>query len=115
MAAAQKHNDGNDWWWQLRFGMCYYQLGLFQEAIRQHEKSLALCQMEETMLHLNKCYLRIDQPLLAAKMFNTLAQQHPGANSVLLLLPCSRAASVMQQSEEDCRLRGASPRGSACS
>jgi hypothetical protein len=78
---VQKHTQGSDWWWQLRFGMCYYKLGLFQEAIRQHEKSLELCNMDETVLHLNKCYLRIDQPLIAAKMFSQLADKHPGTTN----------------------------------
>lgn len=75
---VQKYTQGSDWWWQLRFGMCYYKLGLFQEAIRQHEKSLELYNMDETVMHLNKCYLRIDQPLIAAKMFSKLAEKNPG-------------------------------------
>ena len=59
--------------------MCHYRLGLFQEAIRQFELSLALHPTDETVLHLNKAYLRIDQPLVAAKMFRDLAEQKPGA------------------------------------
>lgn len=57
-----------------------YRLSLFREAINQHEKSLKLCEMDETALHLNKCYLRLDQPLLAAQMFNQMAKKNPGVH-----------------------------------
>lgn len=75
---VQKQAHEEDWWWQLRLGMCYYQLGLFQDAIRHFELSLQLRPMDETVLHLNKAYLRIDQPLIAAKMFKKLAEAKPG-------------------------------------
>ena len=75
----QKGSDASDWWWHLRFGMCYYRLGLFQEAIRQAEKSLALHPTDDALLFLNKCYLRIDQPLVSAKMFHDLSERQPGA------------------------------------
>jgi hypothetical protein len=81
----QKLTNGEDWWWQLRSGMCYYRLGLFQEGIRQHQKALELCKMDEIVLHLNKCYLRIDQPLIAAKLFEDLAKDTPGVDP---LHPC---------------------------
>jgi tetratricopeptide (TPR) repeat protein len=58
--------------------MCYYKLGLFQEAIRQHQKALALSNMDEIVLHLNKCYLRMDQPLIAVKLFSDLVRDTPG-------------------------------------
>lgn len=58
--------------------MCMYRLSLFREAVNQHEKSLKLCEMDETALHLNKCYLRLDQPLLAAHMFSEMAKKSPG-------------------------------------
>lgn len=75
----QKHTNGTDWWWYLRLGMCFYQLSLYKEAITQHEKSLAICSMDETSLHLNKCYLRLDQPLVAAQMFKQMSTHNPGA------------------------------------
>jgi tetratricopeptide (TPR) repeat protein len=75
----QNHNQEIDWWWQLRYGMCYYKLGLFQEAIRHFDKSLELRQMDETVLHLNKAHLRTDQPLVVAAMFKKLSDEQPGA------------------------------------
>lgn len=77
---VQAHTGGEDWWWQARAGMCYYRLGLFQEAIRRHERGLELARMDETVLHLTKCYMRIDQPLIAAKTFRDLAAQSPGVH-----------------------------------
>lgn len=75
-----------DWWWHLRLGMCFYQLSLYKEAIAQHEKSLALCSMDETALHLNKCYLRLDQPLVAAQMFKQMSTLSPGTSAQI---PCA--------------------------
>jgi tetratricopeptide (TPR) repeat protein len=90
---VQKQACEDDWWWQLRLGMCYYQLGLFNEAIRQFELSLQLRPMDETVLHLNKAYLRIDQPLIAAKMFRDLAEAKPGTRAPRAQV-CSNAITL---------------------
>lgn len=98
----QKHTNGTDWWWHLRLAMCLYQLSLFKEAIAQHEKSMAICSMDETALHLSKCHLRLDQPLLAAQMFKQMAMHNPGApllhvidhSKLMSVLPCFRRISV---------------------
>ena len=87
-AHLQKHTNGTDWWWYLRLGMSFYQLSLFKEAIAQHEKSLALCSMDETALHLNKCYLRLDQPLVAAQMFQQMSIRSPGTSTLCMPSKC---------------------------
>jgi hypothetical protein len=67
-----------DWWWLLRHGMAMYQLGLHQEAVKLHQKALQLSCMDEIVLHLTKCHLRLDQPLVAVDLLHGLAADQPG-------------------------------------
>ena len=64
-AAATVAAGYSDWWWKLRLGKCYFQLGLLRDAEKQFKSSLRQQEAVATYLELAKVYLKLDQPALA--------------------------------------------------
>jgi tetratricopeptide repeat protein 8 len=64
-AAATVHSQYIDWWWKMRLGKCYYQLGLVRDAEKQFRSALKQQDMVCTYLELAKVYLKLDQPAVA--------------------------------------------------
>jgi tetratricopeptide repeat protein 8 len=77
LASAATVSAGfGDWWWKLRLGKCYFQLGLLRDAEKQIKSSLRQQEMVTTYLELAKVYLKLDQPAVAHGTTHT-----PGATN----------------------------------
>ncbi|EKX55519.1 hypothetical protein GUITHDRAFT_156789 [Guillardia theta CCMP2712] len=68
-AAATSAVNFADWWWKMKLGRGYYQLGLLREAELQYLSSLKLQEMVCTYLQLANVYLRLDQPRNALDVY----------------------------------------------
>jgi tetratricopeptide repeat protein 8 len=85
-AEATKAADYKDWWWKVRLGKCYYQLGMFREAERQYKSALKHQEMIATYLELCKIYVRLDQALTALDTYTKASEQYPGDTSLILCI-----------------------------
>jgi len=64
-AAATVASQYDDWWWKLRLGKCYFQLGMLRDAEKQFKSSLKAQEHVSTFLELGKLYTKLDQPAVA--------------------------------------------------
>eukprot|EP01016_Furgasonia_blochmanni_P050532 TRINITY_DN7821_c0_g2_i4.p1 TRINITY_DN7821_c0_g2~~TRINITY_DN7821_c0_g2_i4.p1 ORF type:complete len:494 (-),score=70.15 TRINITY_DN7821_c0_g2_i4:38-1519(-) len=92
-AEATVVNNFNDWWWKVRLGKCYFQLGLYREAEKQFTSALKTEDVIGIHLELSRIYVRLDQPNTAIDLLNRALTKYP--HEISLILNISRIYDML--------------------
>ncbi|XP_074595169.1 tetratricopeptide repeat protein 8 [Brevipalpus obovatus] len=96
---AIQHTSGNDWFWKLALGKCYYKVGLVRDAEAQFKAALGHQESSvETYLWLGKIFLRLDQPLAALDVYRRGLIKYPG--ETFLMAHTARVHEALMQMDD---------------
>jgi len=97
-AAATQVQHFKDWWWKMRLGKAYYQLGMLRDAEQQYSSSLRDQEMVSTTLQLANIYIRLDQPQKALEVYKKATENFP--HETMLLVAAARVHDQLNQADE---------------